>query len=155
MTYDFKEQLAKGQAGEQLIHDYFSQLERLDGFSSDFIINGKGIELKTDFYDPTVTPNFLIERYSDSERLTDGGPWKALKDGSQYYLYLFYQTKELYIIDTKDLVTYLDANHHHFNRAYIPNKTWVTMGYKVPRHLLTAIYQKITLTDTHNKDIIK
>ena len=50
MTYDFKEQLAKGQAGEQLIHDYFSKLERLDGFSSDFTINGKGIGLDLVYY---------------------------------------------------------------------------------------------------------
>jgi hypothetical protein len=144
--FDFKEELTKGKLGEALIAEFLNKSQHLNGFNSDFILeDGSGMELKTDFYDSSKTPNFCIERYSNIALLTDGGPWKALNDGSKYFFYLFYNTKELYVMETKALIEYVESNEQSFRTIDIPNKSWVTGCYLVPREPAKHLFNKIQL----------
>lgn len=146
VMFDFKEELEKGKKGEELIKEYLVNATKTDGFNSDFILNDKTkMELKTDFYDSTKTPNFCIERYSDIKQKTDGGPWKAYKDGSVWFYYLFYKNKELYIMNTKKLIEYIEQHKESFEKRNIPNKSWVTGCYLVPRQQMTHLFTKVNI----------
>jgi hypothetical protein len=92
LSFAFKAQLRAGQIGETLFeHAHRDNLVKLDGFEGDFLnkATGQKLELKTDFYSMDATPNFFIERFSNVQTGTPGGPWQAKKHGADLFVYFY------------------------------------------------------------------
>lgn len=139
MTYHkFAASLAKGAKGEHALLKLWPDLEKLDGRRSDFKLKSTGetLELKTDSYDMRVTPNFFIERWSDEAKKKPGGPWQASSHSSKYWVYYFPCNNTLFIFDTEELSKALEPIIENLTPVSIPNKSWVTIGYRVPREML-------------------
>lgn len=139
--HDFKSSLKKGQVGELLLLNATPGLVRLDGRKSDFITkDGISLELKTDSYDMASTPNFFIELVSDLAREKPGGPRQAQLHGSILWCYLYVKNLVLFTFNTDELVNWLDVHDKNYLPSRIPNKTWTTLGIKVPRIDLKHLY---------------
>jgi len=151
--FDFEQQLKVGKKGEDSLLIRFPFLEKTDGRKADFIIKegypcaGDFLELKTETRTIEETKNFFIESYSDTERRTVGGPWRARNDGVRFYAHLF-KCGALYIFDTAILLPHLvkAIKIKKIPAKKIKNKTWVTTGYAVSRELLietpACVYSK-------------
>jgi hypothetical protein len=127
-------------------------LTRLDGRKHDLIdeATGETYELKTDSYDMSKTPNFFIEYYSDLERAKRGGPWQALANNTKYFVYMYPTNNTFFIFETEKLVAMLEHIVQDMMMIRIPNRTWTTCGFKVPRECLVE-YAKI-YTWENNED---
>ncbi len=137
----FENSLKEGQKGEELFLNIFKdRLVRLDGKNADFkLLDGRTVELKSDYYDNNKTSNFFFERYSDKDRLTNGGPWQALDKNIDLFVYWFPKNKTIYVFNTKKLVEKLNSIVESYELVDIPNKSWITSGYKIPRNYLQDI----------------
>lgn len=133
---NFNADLARGQKGEAAFHTLYPHLTRLSGRKADFIdeSTGETYEIKTDHYDST---NFFMERWSDVDKAKPGGPWQSAQKKITYYVYLFIKQGELYIFSVPDLVAQLEKIKNP-NARLIQNRSWVTMGYLVPKKELNA-----------------
>lgn len=137
--FQFKDQLSVGASGEELFHSLYPKLEKADGIKFDFKYKNKTVELKTDTYSMLKTPNFFMERYSDVERATNGGPWRAAHDNVDYFVYMYVQQRKCFWFDSKKLVEFLDVYCKNKSMINIPNKTWTTAGYLVPRTAVSKL----------------
>lgn len=131
--FKFNDQLSVGGSGEELFLSLHPWLNKADGIKFDFERDGKTVELKTDTYSMASTKNYFMERYSDTERGTPGGPWRAAKDDVTYFVYMYLPEKSCFWFNSKELVHHLDIYCAGRRLVEIPNKTWVTTGYLVPR----------------------
>lgn len=135
-VFKFNEQLKLGQAGEEFFVDCYSSLKPVftDGRKSDIIIQNKHkIELKTDYYEMSKTENFFIERYSDFNKKTSGGPWRTKTDRVKFFVYFYIKNKVFYWFDTKTLILEIEKNIDKYETRLIKNKSYNTFGYLVPR----------------------
>lgn len=146
MKPHFRNDLARGKNGEKA----FAKLAALnghiltatDGRSGDFVDSTGGKwELKTDSYAHDRTQNFFIERWSDWERKKPGGPFQAKEHGCTHFVYYFSNPGIAYVFLLDDLLAQLnkiclDA----MTPVEIHNARWLTLGYKVPRNLLTPAF---------------
>jgi hypothetical protein len=140
VIHNFQKSLKIGKKAENDFYELFKdKLEQLDGYAADFKIlkNGKTIELKTDSYDPTKTANFFMEKFSYNEE--PGGPFQALKKGTDYYVYWFPITMEFFVYKTETLVEKLQELHPKPWLINIRNQAHVTRGFLVNRETLTKI----------------
>lgn len=84
-------------------------------------------------YTRLTTPNLAIERYSDLNRQTPGGPWSTEAD---FYAHI-YTDGLLVIMNRKRLVQWLESEIARDPQAFtyreIPNAGWTTGTYLVPR----------------------
>jgi hypothetical protein len=103
------------------------------------------VELKTDFYDMSETPNFFFERWSDRDKAKPGGPWQALLNGSEWFVYFFIKNDCAFWFETDKLVNELERITAKLKLVDIVNVKWVTQGFRVPRAELKdiAVEQKI------------
>jgi hypothetical protein len=150
----FQKSLAMGQIGETLFYlAHEGKLEQLDGFKSDFVLleTGQGVELKTDYWDFNKTPNFFIERYSNMNEKSPGGPWQAQKNGSDLFCYFYVKNMTFYKFETTPLVNALEEIIKTLPATNVSNKTYVTQGYRVPRSLLSHLSEEYTLKVTMEK----
>ena len=121
-------------------------LRKIDGLKGDFVWvpTGEKLELKTDYYSMDATPNMFFERYSDKEKRTPGGPWQSLAQGSTLFVYFYVSNLTFYTFNTVELCAFLDENLGRFTPCDVANKSWTTLGYRVPRtaveHLATKEY---------------
>lgn len=150
-VFIFENSLKEGAKGEELFLKYAQNfVKKTDGRNGDFLMhNGAKIELKSDYYNPIKTENFFIERYSRHHDKSPGGPWQAHKNDCKYYVYMFVKTKECFIFDTNQLVIVLDdiINRSKITPIFIPNKGYVTSGYKIKRESLAGLFTKRTLDE--------
>lgn len=143
--FNFKEQLAVGNKGEKDFIDNYSSLkpEKSKERAIDFILeDGKTVELKSDSYDMNATENFFIEVFSNCETGTIGGPYRALKDNIDFFVYYFLKNKIFFWFDTKELCKLLEIITPKCKTRNIKNTSWTTMGYLVPRELLRPVIIK-------------
>ena len=133
MSFKFNEQLSVGGSGEELFLSLHPWLTKADGIKFDFLRDDKTVELKTDTYSMGKTKNFFMERYSDTDRGTPGGPWRAAKDNVTCFVYMFLPEKMCFWFKSKELIQFLDEYCKNKRLVEIPNKTWITTGYLVPR----------------------
>lgn len=140
---NFARDLKVGQNGErqfiELAKKYGLALTQTDGRKGDLLDeHGKLYELKTDSYDHSRTSNYFMELYSDVEAAKKGGPWQALENNCDYFVYFFSVNKIAYIFSTEDLVRQLDLylKLNSLPLVEIHNKAWTTVGVKVPRSAL-------------------
>lgn len=141
-VFDFKEQLAVGDKGEELFLAKHPDLTRLDGRNGDFIgFSKRKIELKTDSRTTRDTVNFFIERFSSMEKQSPGGPWRSMVDEVYYFVYLFADSY-IYWLETAALVEHLDAHLADYKSRTVYNKGWTALGYLVPRASLEHLIVK-------------
>lgn len=137
--HNFGKSLKRGQAGEQEILQIFSALKKTDGRTGDMILNEQKVELKTDYYSAQQTENFFLERFSNKDKGTNGGPWQALDHGCEYFLYYFIADKQGWCFNTKQLVSQLES-FSDLKPIEIKNPKHTTIGYKVLRSKLTPVF---------------
>lgn len=122
----------------------------MDGKKADFRIRDSSsyVEIKTESYclsgkHGRHTQNLFMERYSDVDKQSPGGPWQAVSK-CKYFISFFPCCKTFYFFETKKLVRALDKliETKQVKSIRIPNKTgdnkWTTLGYPVPIELLEA-----------------
>lgn len=135
--FNFNTQLKKGLDGEKLLLSRYPWITKTDGLKGDFIVQGKKLELKTDYYDPQERSTFFMERYSDIARKTPGGPWQALEHKCFYYAYFFPKRDIMYLFQTKQLVDRLESLNLQ-RLIEVKNNTHITGGYIVERYLFLS-----------------
>jgi len=142
VTPNFKKDLLTGQAGELAIKALWPELELLHGKGADARLpNGELVELKTDTYDHAKTDNFFIEYMGNVDTGKFGGPWKAQKDGCQWFVYYFSNPGIAYVFSTEEMLAEMNAYllKHNPKPIEIRNSRWTTLGWKVPRSLLSPV----------------
>lgn len=149
---NFQADLKRGQQGELDFLQLFTKLVGTDGRKGDIVAPDGKIELKTDFYPMTQTPNFFIERYSSVEVLSPGGPWQAKAHGCKYFVYYYTTAGYGYIFETEDLVQQLEKleTAGKLKPTEVRNRKWTTVGYKVKREQLKpiAVFTAFDCTDS-------
>jgi hypothetical protein len=149
MAFDFRSQLGVGQMGEAMFFEaHAGRFVRTDGRKGDFVcsLSGDTYELKTDTWDMNKTPNMFIEHLSDEAKGTPGGPWRALQDGSKFFVYMFAPNLTYFTFETAALVARMETLLPSLKPFPVQNKGYVTVGYRVPRASLADIYSEVRLT---------
>lgn len=151
-TFDFQKQLKVGKRGEELFLKRYPDLKPTDGREGDFIgYSRRVIELKTDSYDMSKTPNFFMEYIRNIESGAPGGPFQAKEHGAYYFCYLFEKSGTVYWFEVDALVKHIEKNKDAYKKMRVQNKGWAAMGYLVPRasleHLIILKENVISLKD--------
>jgi hypothetical protein len=136
LTWGFKKQLRAGEVGEIIfLAAQREDMIKLKDFKTDFksVKSGETYELKSDYYGLDATPNFFFERYSDEAKGTPGGPWRSLEEGATYFVYFVVPSLTYFKFKTKELVEALEPLIKDIKPFSVPNKSWTTIGYRVPR----------------------
>jgi len=148
--FDFDKQLEVGNEGESDFQKYYESLgpQKPKDRAIDFILaNGTTVELKTDTYDMDKTPNFFMEIFGSIDEGKIGGPWRAMQDGVDFFVYYFPKNRTFFWFRTVSLCNRLDSVISNYSLApkEIRNKGWTARGYAVPRDTLSDIeYRKDT-----------
>lgn len=146
MTFSWKNQLRVGQDGEHLIlNGYHSPLVFSHNLNYDFtrLRDGAKIEVKTDTYSMEATENFFFERWGNEADKKPGGPWRSRKHRLDIFIYFFVRDGIYFeFTDIKLLCTVIDKyiKKHKLKPIPIKNRTYITVGYKVPRKAVEALY---------------
>lgn len=143
--FNFNKQKNIGNKGEELFLNKYKNYEKLDKKNDyDFIDNSTGhkIELKTDTYTLSKTPNHFIERYSDDNKFKDGGPFRC-KEKNSTFIYYHINDDQAFFYDIKKMIKIIKKNFTDKDFFKIRNNGYNTLGYKVPRELLKPALIKI------------
>lgn len=153
MTFNFKTQLAVGDAGEKwFIENYHSPIVQIKAHKADFrrIDDGRVIELKTDTYSMDKTPNFFIERYSDFAKKSPGGIWQSKAKRVKIFCYFFIKDGVYFEFDlaalVKELTPIADEIERKGKFLWIKNTGWVTAGFTYPREKLKHLFTEHRIT---------
>jgi hypothetical protein len=107
MKANWTQDLARGDVGERDFLRTFPLYRKGDQenmYEHDLVcsVSGSTVELKTDYYDMDKTPNLIVERYSNEQKGTAGGPYRhnsSLGYWVYYYkkngVFLFYDAGQL------------------------------------------------------------
>lgn len=166
MTFSFNKQKAIGKKIEEFLANYAKEeLEWLKGRECDFktkfpipkLKRPVSIEVKNDesttakkYFDEGKLPNFFIERYSNEEKQTDGGPHQALAKGAEVFIYVYGSKQIAYIFNTKELVKLMDKLPNKKSHS-VRNPGYNTLGYIVPHEQLVGIAKYIDLNIENQK----
>lgn len=142
--FDFGEQLVVGDDGERDFLKHYANLipKKSDDRRIDFILgDGKKVELKTDTYDMSATQNFFMELFGNIDKGQIGGPWRAMQDNVDYFVYYFKKNKTYFWFESKSLCKHLDniIAQGRLQPKIINNKGWAARGYAVPRSQLELV----------------
>lgn len=133
-VFTFKKQLDIGAKGEEFFLEcYKDKASKSDGRKFDLFYDGKSVELKTDTYPLEKTPNFFMEQFGSINDNKLGGPWRAAKDGVEFFVYLYANDRTFYWFETKELVKFLDEYIKGKRGRTVANKGYITLGFLVPR----------------------
>ena len=148
-TFSFETQLKLGNEGEQLFYnkykDYFEKNNSQNVMAPDFINKKTGALAEIKFDNSTraardsnnLQKNFFVEMFSNSREMTLGGPFRAVEEGVDYYVYMFKEPFRIFIFDAvkfKNKAARI-INKNDFRELFIKNKTWYTSGYALPINL--------------------
>lgn len=150
----FNTSLKFGQIGESIFHQaYVGIIDKHPGDDGDFfdVMTGEKLELKSDYY-PMTTGNFFFERYSDFDKKSPGGPWQALEHGCTTFCYLYLKDLTVFRFNTAELVATLEPLLEGLKPSAIKNKSYTTVGYRVPRELLRDIMTEEKLSVRRQAD---
>lgn len=144
MVFDFDKQLSVGNEGETHFRQYYADLHPIksDDTRFDFVIDkNRSVELKTDTYDMEATPNFFMEMFGDAVKGKMGGPWRALQDNVDFFVYYFPKNRTFFWFEPITLCSLLDdiIAQGQLEPKEIKNKTWSAIGYIVPREALQSV----------------
>lgn len=103
-------------------------------------VDGKKVEVKTDWYSLDSTEFFFIERWSDVDKKKPGGPWQS-QDKADIFVYLFIRDGVYFEFDDMDaLVNRLEDLTKKLKLIRIRNRGYSGGGYKVPLADLADLY---------------
>lgn len=148
MTFKFKTQLSVGDSGEKLFLEHYpKKIQLYTGREYDFdcLETGRKLELKTDTYPMIKTPNFFMERYSDSDKKSNGGPWRAAADSVDDFFYMFVSDRVwFHFANPVALVEKLDKiiKDKKLKPMSVMNIKWRTVGYKILRSDVSDLYEE-------------
>ena len=130
----FEKDLSFGNSAEEyLFNTDPEKFERLDGRKGDLRLtkSKKIIEVKTERRSDEQTPNIFVEKISNKNKGTKGGPWAASDNGCEYISYIFWPTKKIFTYKIKPLLNFLET------KKYKPFEVTVSgskaVGFIVPR----------------------
>lgn len=146
-VFSFKNELNKGKTGETLFKKCYPEALQTAGRKEDFFLNGESVEVKTDFWNPVEYPNFFIEMYSNDNKMTFGGPFRAEQDKIKYFVYLFIQTGEFHWFRVTDIMPFLYENIALYPRKLVKNRGYNGIGYLVPIKDLAKFRLKVDKFD--------
>ena len=144
-TFDFQKQLEMGKEGEEKfaqLYPCFNYNNNKDVMAPDFVHKETGsvAEVK---YDDSVRAkkdengnqlNFFVEQFSNTKAMTLGGPFRAVEEGVDYYVYMFKSPFRIFIHDAvkfRDIAADLIYNGS-YKECFIKNKGWWTSGFPLP-----------------------
>lgn len=111
--------------------------------------NGATMEVKTDTYPHTETPNFYMEHHTyvaptskTLRRTLMGGPWRAARDSVDVFTYVFLEPTPLIFVfaDVPKLVARLEERRSTYDHRIAGSGRYTAMGYLVPRDDLKYLY---------------
>jgi hypothetical protein len=137
----FNASYLKGRAYEEILVKAFpDRLELMDGKTADIKHkpSGKMLEVKTEMRSLDDTPNYFVERFSNSGRV-DGGAWQALGKSVELFGFYFPKSKRFHLFLTSEFVR--RAEQYLAERKprmiEIPTagtwETYTTIGCPIPR----------------------
>lgn len=139
-TFNFQNQFSVGDTGEQMFVDFYKlrQARKSEGDRSyDILVDESSkVELKTDTYSMDATGNFFMERYGNDSNDKPGGPWRSLEHKIDFFVYFFITNKTFFWFKPGEICPVLDEFILDKKPKRINNKSWVTIGYTVPREML-------------------
>lgn len=151
-VFDWKTQLAIGEEGERIFAEHYHDkpLTKIEAHYADFKTKeGEVLELKTDTYPMSKTPNFYFERYSDMKKKSPGGIWQSMDKGVQVFCY-FFKSDGVYF-EFRDMPALKQCVEDYIrDKSYviIRNKGYSSQGYKIPRSLLNHLWKSYTIKPT-------
>ena len=141
---DFAKDINRGIIGEKILAKTFNwhippanPETKLPERRFDLVYPPHTIEIKTDFYDMEKTPNFFMEKVSDEDFGSLGGPWRAADDNVDWFVYFFIKNARVFCWKTANLVSCLNAVTKNMEPSKVENKNYTTKGFKVKRSTLT------------------
>ena len=132
--YNWKEQLDIGDDGERLFLNTYEGAKKSEDRKYDFSIGDTTIELKTDNWWMKDTPNFFMEEFGNEEKQALGGPWRAVRDGIDFFVYLFIKDGVFFWFDPKRLKRLLEMRKKDMKVKRIWNHGYNATGYLVDRN---------------------
>lgn len=132
-VFNFKKQLDVGNIGEQLFLDTYEGAVKSTDLKYDFLIGDTKVELKTDSWRMEDTPNFFMEKISNSNKNSIGGPYRAMQDNIDFFVYLFIKDNVFFWFDSKRLCRTLDRLTKNMKYHKIWNRSYDTLGHLIPR----------------------
>lgn len=132
---DWLTDLARGDAGEREFLQVFPTYrkgDKLDMYDWDLVSSTTGdtVELKTDYYDMSRTPNLIVERYSNEQKGTPGGPYRH-SEHLTYWVYYYRKNGTFLFYNAAQLIE--KVNSLELPLTHIQNRGYTTGVYKVPR----------------------
>lgn len=135
-TFDFRTQLAIGNLGESaFMRDYhLLKPTKSTDYKVDFFIGNQSIELKSDTYG-LRTGCYFMEYEVDGK---EAGPWRAYKDGIDWFIFYFIPDCIYHWFGTEMLVKCLDRMKIKEipPKRWINNRRWQGYGYLIDRFKL-------------------
>ncbi len=145
-TFDFQKQLQIGSRGEDIFYELYHEFYDMNNDKNcklpDFVHKTTGalVEVK---YDDSKSAyldekgqqrNFFIEKYSNDEIGTLGGPFRAFSEGCDYYVYIFNKPRRIFIMDVRRLLEISNRliESGKYRKISIRNRTYNTSGYALP-----------------------
>ncbi len=86
------------------------------------------------------TSNFFMEYMSDALKGKFGGPYQSREHGVKWYVYMYPANRTYFIFEVDKLIEALDPIIKKLTPVEINNRSWVTLGFKIPRELLKHVY---------------
>jgi len=161
MIHKWKKKLQQGKEGENLLVKTYPNLFKLyedgDEYDLDIIQTDKTLEVKTEYYSiipgqPRHSLNFFMEIISDTYSGKLGGPYRAAKDGIDYFLSFFILDKTIFWFnDVPALAQRVRSLSPNFVVKNVKNEGWITQGYAMPRELFKDLFIQIPLGMDHEE----
>ena len=145
-AFDFNDQLKLGKEGELKfaeLYPCFNYNNDKDVMAPDFVHKETGSIAEVKYDDSSSAKkdkdgnqiNFFVEIFSNVDAMTLGGPFRAVEEGVDYYVYMFKQPFRIFIYDAvkfRDVASDLIYGEQNYKECYIKNKGWWTSGYPLP-----------------------
>jgi len=141
-TFDFNKQLTIGKEGEEKfaeLYPCFNYNNDKDVMAPDFVHKETGSIAEVKYDDSSRARkdenghqlNFFVEQYSNHKEMTLGGPFRAVQEGVDYYVYMFKSPFRIFLYDAckfRDIAAQLIWSNK-YKECFIKNKGWWTSGY--------------------------
>lgn len=134
--FKFNKQLSIGKKGElNFIKNYKSLGARLSRAREyDILVNdNEKLELKSDSYSESNTPNMFLEKVGVSTTKKAGGPFLSVIHNCKYFVYHYIQNNTFYWFRPEDLCDYINKNEKNLQKREIWNRGYNSVGFLVPR----------------------